>query len=749
MRKKLLFGLLIVLILPCIFMLSACSNKPCINFISDEEIYYSVSSYGNEKINLPSEPQKDGYVFDGWYLDKDVWQEPFTEDSLLYFEIKSNVQVYAKWTGIFNHSNGCITRLTTYGESLTDITIPNAIDNTPITKISDYAFEDSENLTLIRIGSNVTEIGDYSFKGCSNLTSVTMPETLTNIGEYAFGGCVKLIDFNIPSTVRYIGDYAFYYCSGLTDITIPDGITTISEGSFYYCSGLKSISIPESVSSIEIDSFSGCSSLGKANIKNINKWVLIDFASIESNPLYYGASLYLNGDLATNIVLDNGITKIKNYAFARCDSLKSITIPESVTTIGDSAFYMCSFLSEVNMSEGIKKIGNDAFYFTVSLTTINLPESLTIIGSRAFMLCNIITITIPEKTEQIGVGAFTLCNRLVEIYNKSDLVITPTSYGLSNTYNANINIYTDPENSKLLKENGFVFFVNEQTYELVGYEGKEKDIILPSMDFNYAIRAYAFFANLNLISVFIPECVTTIGESAFSNCTNLKNVSMSERSVSTINQKAFYYCKKLEEVNLSNNLASIFFQAFAFCNSLTKISIPSKIILIGEEVFSGCNNLQEISLPRVSLVPALMNNSIYPIGYLFGSTAYEGSIKVEQYYSYTGYDEAQGSVAVYHVLGSYYIPSSLKQVTITNDNITEYAFQNCKNLSVIIPSNISNIDHTAFWDCENVTIYSEGTAEAWNEDWYLDNLPVYWYSETQPTTSGNYWHYVDGVATIW
>lgn len=36
----------------------------------------------------------------------------------------------------------------------------------------------------------------------------------------------------------------------------------------------------------------------------------------------------------------------------------------------------------------------------------------------------------------------------------------------------------------------------------------------------------------------------------------------------------------------------------------------------------------------------------------------------------------------------------------------------------------------------------------WDNNWCF-SCGLYWYSETQPTESGNYWHYDGGVATAW
>lgn len=64
---------------------------------------------------------------------------------------------------------------------------------------------------------------------------------------------------------------------------------------------------------------------------------------------------------------------------------------------------------------------------------------------------------------------------------------------------------------------------------------------------------------------------------------------------------------------------------------------------------------------------------------------------------------------------------------------------------------IISISYNAFRDCTSLTIYSEATSKpnGWDSDWNYSNCPVYWYSESEPTSSGNYWHYVDGVVTKW
>ena len=56
------------------------------------------------------------------------------------------------------------------------------------------------------------------------------------------------------------------------------------------------------------------------------------------------------------------------------------------------------------------------------------------------------------------------------------------------------------------------------------------------------------------------------------------------------------------------------------------------------------------------------------------------------------------------------------------------------------------------------TFYFEGTEDEFKEieidrskatEKWESNLKIYYYSETEPTEEGNFWHYVDGLPVKW
>ena len=88
----------------------------------------------------------------------------------------------------------------------------------------------------------------------------------------------------------------------------------------------------------------------------------------------------------------------------------------------------------------------------------------------------------------------------------------------------------------------------------------------------------------------IGKGVTSIGASAFSSCTSLKNVAI-PNGVTYIGEMAFYYCKALQEVTIPDSVKRIGKQAFGYCDSLTKASIPETFEDFKADIFDGSEAL--------------------------------------------------------------------------------------------------------------------------------------------------------------
>ena len=109
---------------------------------------------------------------------------------------------------------------------------------------------------------------------------------------------------------------------------------------------------------------------------------------------------------------------------------------------------------------------------------------------------------------------------------------------------------------------------------------------------------------------------------------------------------------------------------------------------------------------------------------------------------------------------AFYNCTSLTSVVIGNSvtSIGYYAFARCSRLtSVVIGNSVTSIGYDAFSSCDSLTsVYYKGTANDWSgisigsSNYKLTGATRYYYSESQPTVSGNYWHYNDnGEIVIW
>lgn len=171
----------------------------------------------------------------------------------------------------------------------------------------------------------------------------------------------------------------------ITTLNIPSGTTTIGNFAFYYCESLTSVTFPSSVTSIGNRAFQGCKNLFKNST-----------LTIPSTITSIGTYAFADCDIK-NIVIQNGITEIPNYAFYWASttsrrSLYSITIPNGITTIGQYAFNGFNYIEslELTIPDSVTSIGDGAFNSGSSLLSKGYVKKLTIgtgittIGSKAF-----------------------------------------------------------------------------------------------------------------------------------------------------------------------------------------------------------------------------------------------------------------------------------------------------------------------------------------------------------------------------
>ena len=140
-------------------------------------------------------------------------------------------------------------------------------------------------------------------------------------------------------------------------------------------------------------------------------------------------------------------------------------------------------------------------------------------------------------------------------------------------------------------------------------------------------------------------------------------------------------------------VVSISDYAFEHCSKLASVAVPESVKRIGFSVFSYCRSLESLTLPFVG--NRIDTSTTYIDGlftYIFGSSEYEGSVLVRQYY---GIDHDYDSTK--------YMPASLKNVTITGGALDDFVFRNCSNLvNINLSSSVTSIGDGVFAYCTSL-----------------------------------------------
>lgn len=537
-------------------------------------------------------------------------------------------------------------------------------------------------------------IGGGAFASCSELTDVQLPDGLIGIGDGAFSACTALAEINIPNSVTAIGSAAFSGCTALASIKLPDSITAIEDNTFENCAVLTSIEIPDSVTRIGKYAFSGCRDLTSIQLSKAITTI--------------GDNAFEDCVLLTEITIPESVVTIGNEAFKNNLGLTAIIIPKNVTVLGKGAFNGCVNLAEVKILGSIAEIGEATFYNCKALTDIVIPNSVTSIGASAFRDCIGLTdIVIPDSVTVIENGAFSGCSGLTDITlpfvggslaaeEASESTLFGYIFGGSNfTGGASTNQhYSDRGSVNYCIPTSLVnvTITGGNLYYGAFYNCfKLMNIKLP--DSITSIPSCAFYNCSSLLAVEMPAKVTQIGSKAFALCYLLPSVTIPS-TVTEIAENVFLQCTSLTEITIPNSVTSIAAYAFRDCKGLTEIVVPNSVTVIGNGAFSGCSGLTGITLPFVGgSATATEPGASTLLGYIFGSEFYDGGIWTAQKYGTWSYSYKD-----------YYIPSSLKKVTVTGGELLYGAFYQCNKIeSVVIPKTITTISDSVFYGCSSLT----------------------------------------------
>jgi len=186
--------------------------------------------------------------------------------------------LYDYWE--YEIQDGSVRLIICWGQSETEITIPEEINGRPVTTIGVSSFYYNRKLESIHIPLSVTCIENHAFYKCYSLKEITIPASISFIGETAFFRTISLTaiwvdpenqfysDFDgvlynknqtelliypeakdsetyaLPDTVERVGRLVFGYANrSLIEVIIPNSVIAIEENPFYRCDSLQAIRV--------------------------------------------------------------------------------------------------------------------------------------------------------------------------------------------------------------------------------------------------------------------------------------------------------------------------------------------------------------------------------------------------------------------------------------------------------------------------------------------------------------------------
>lgn len=518
----------------------------------------------------------------------------------------------------------------------------------------------------------------------------------------------SLTSVSIQQGVTGIGSGAFCLCTALSTVTLPDGLKRIGNGAFGGCKSLAEIAIPTSVETIGNGAFSDCTRLEKAT-------------------------------------LPQKLTALPDSLFEGCVRLTEVNIPQSVTAIGENTFKGCSFLAVTSIPDGVKTIGKEAFASCAAVEELKIPTGVERIGESAFKGTNIESVIFDGTKERwTAIGGETSGIDTEKIRHTCDKGSAWLSNGGEHWHECS---WCGKVSDKAAHEDE-----GDGTCKVCG--AKLSDVLaegmLAGLSWSLARSGVLTISGSGelpelandgtsepwkknsdiIIEVVIKSGVTGVGSGAFTGCTALKKVSISD-TVKKLDLNAFSGCTALEAFAVEDgneayaSADGVLFNAgktrliscpvgktgaytvpetvteiekSAFTASgVESVSMSDAVNAVGEGAFSNCSKLKSAVLPK--------GLKELKKGLFSGCSALE-AISIPDSVKTLGEGVFSGCAALKEVK----IPG---EVTVIPKN----AFSGCTALeSVSIPKSVTAIKEAAFDRCtalKNVTFL--GKDDEWGK----------------------------------
>lgn len=622
------------------------------------------------------------------------------------------------------------------GTGLTEITFPDSV-----TEIGANAFRNAKSLAKVTIGANVAYIGDNAFGGTavSDLTyganaefgaqgpfrgltaaaTVTLGDNVTafpaklfeewtGLASVSLGGVTQLPanafdGFENLATVALddvtvLGDYAFRG-TALTEVTIPEGVTGIGNGVFANCTKLAKVnynaadaSAPNSAN----NAFAGCTALASVVIgegaavpdyffQNLTSLTSADISKAES----IGISAFQNTSLTA---LSTGSVKEIGKSAFQGAKIAELTVGEALESIGYNAFAGNAELTKViwNATAAetiyeasgaglVRAIFNDC----AKLVTVEVGENVKSLPDYFLPNNTLVTkIDLPAGIESVGDSAFNGCTALAEISNANKLQ-TIGQDAFTGT----------PWFTEYLETDGLVYLGSV----LYVYNGDmPADTTIEVRDGTTAIANGAFDGKSNLVTVTLPDTLTTIGNRAFAG-TSLTTLTI-PASVESIGSEAFTDVETLTSVTFNEGLKTIGANAFDGCSLLNTIALPNSLTSLGVAAFQYAGRDAAAADGTLTIGTGLTE---IPQSAFMGMSKTGGALTIP-----AGITKIGASAFYGMMISSVTIPEGVTEIGIS-------AFSSTKSLNTVkLPSTVAVLGNRVFEGSSISTAELNGTFTA-------------------------------------
>ena len=277
---------------------------------------------------------------------------------------------------------------------------------------------------------------------------------------------------------------------------------------------------------------------------------------------------------------------------------KSIIIPDTlggypVVRIGKNCFQERE-IERIAFPSGLKSIGTCSFCGVSGLKEVYIPASVEEIAKNAFSDCP----SIEKFTVDPGNPNFTSLSDGV-LYNKTVSVVIYYPSGSAAGSYAMPQSVTEIKAGAFYASENLVSVLFSPRLKKIGANAFEECIGLKKIMLPEGVETlgdYCFASCTSLSKVELPSTLNEVGQNCFEYCTGLVRLEIAE-GLDYLPGGSFYGCENLREVVLPDSITELGANAFYDCGALEEVIIPAYIERIGANCFSWCEKLKEVFIP--------------------------------------------------------------------------------------------------------------------------------------------------------